>query len=87
MTELLEEKLIIKMCLSGELDNADGGYCTEPTRTVARKLMDKGLITYTEVEGKLHHLKNFRLTQKGREKYLDANDNLRTNYVIKDSDY
>jgi len=84
MTELLEEKCIVRLCYNGEIGLQ---YCGEQMRKVAKRMLVDGLIRYEEVVDKLHHIRFLGFTDKGRQKYLDVNGNIKNEYVIFETDH
>ena len=82
MTELLEEKCIVKSCCA--IDS--GCYCGEQRRKVAKRMLDDGLIRYEEVENKLHHIRFLGFTEKGRQKYLNADGSIKSEYTVSATD-
>ncbi len=83
MTELLEEKCIVESCYNAQA----GAYCGEQRRKIAKRMLDDGLIQYEEVRNKLNHIRFLGFTEKGRQKYLDANGNIKGEYIISETDH
>ena len=86
MTEQMIEKLIVASCYATENGEENAGYCGEPKRNVAKQLNDAGLIVYKEAEGSHNNHFMFAFTNAGRSKYLDENGNIKTDYLITESD-
>jgi len=82
MTELLEEKCIVASCCNA----SDGGYCGEQRRKIAKRMLDDGLIRCENVENKLNHIRFLGFTEKGRKKYLDSKGNIKSEYIVTETD-
>ena len=86
MTELLEEKIIIRSCYDAEHGACCSGYCGEHKRIVAAKLKADKFITYKEVAGLSHHIQFLGFTDAGRKKYLDAEGEIKKEYLVSKDD-
>lgn len=82
MTEMLEEKCIVESCCNAQ----NGAYCGEQRRKVAKRMLDDGLILYEKVENKLNHIRFLGFTEKGRQKYLDPDGNVKSEYIVTETD-
>lgn len=86
MTERLEEKLIVASCYETERGAGGFGYCSEDRQLIAKKLEDAKLISIKSAIGEHNHWK-FEFTDKGRQMYLDANGNIKSEYIISEIDH
>ena len=82
MTELLEEKCIVRSCYDAQA----GAYCGEQRRKLAKRMLDEGLIRYEEVENRHNHIRFLGFTEKGRQKYLDADEKIKSEYIVSETD-